>query len=183
MTYRTILVHCDSSATVGQRLNVAAELTKRFGANLVGLHARAPFDEPAYFDIGLPFKPLYEAYEKGLDADQATAEAAFGSAVKGKHLATEWRVLDGHPEDELATSGRYADLLVVGQADRGQHHAHARQPARIDGVRDGPARAGGPAGRRRQAARQDRHAVLERQPRKAPGRRPTRCRSSRPPSR
>jgi nucleotide-binding universal stress UspA family protein len=62
--------------------------------------------------------PLVDAYEQGINAEQATAEATFGKSIKGKHLATEWRVVDGYPEDELVVNARYADLLVVGQADR-----------------------------------------------------------------
>jgi len=33
------------------------------------------------------------------------------------HLPNEWRVAKGYPESELAIYARYADVLVVGQAD------------------------------------------------------------------
>jgi nucleotide-binding universal stress UspA family protein len=118
MGYKTILVNCDASKTVDRPLNVATELAQRFGANLVGLHARRPFEAPTYYDIGVPMGPLFEAYEQGANADQATAKAAFDKAIKGKHLPAEWRVVDGYADDELGVSARYADLLVVGQTDR-----------------------------------------------------------------
>jgi nucleotide-binding universal stress UspA family protein len=62
--------------------------------------------------------PLLKAHERSVNAEQTAAEATFGKSIKGKHLATEWRVVDGYPDDELAVNARYADLLVVGQSDR-----------------------------------------------------------------
>src|SRR5476649_2331887 len=118
MSYKTILVHCDANRTVDRQLDVAIELTKRFDAHMVGLHARRPFEAPVYYDVGSSMAPLFEAYEQGADADQAAARAAFDKAVGGKHLPAEWRVVDGYPDDELTVGARYADLLVVGQADR-----------------------------------------------------------------
>ncbi|MBS0520492.1 MAG: universal stress protein [Proteobacteria bacterium] len=118
MGYKTILVNCDASKTIDRQLDVATELAQRFGAHLVGLHARRPFEAPTYYDVGVPMGPLFEAYEQGANADQAMAKAAFDKAIKGKHLPAEWRVVDGYADDELAVSARYADLLVVGQTDR-----------------------------------------------------------------
>lgn len=118
MSYKTILVHCDASKAVDHQMAVATELTERFGAHLIGLHARPPFELPNYIDIGVPMGPLLDAYERSVNAEQAAAAAAFDKSVKGKHLATEWRVVDGYPDDELTVNARYADLLVVGQSDR-----------------------------------------------------------------
>ncbi len=118
MGYKTILVNCDASKTIDRQLDVATELAQRFEANLVGLHARRPFEAPTYYDVGVPMGPLFEAYEQGANADQAMAKAAFDKSIKGKHLPAEWRVVDGYADDELAVSARYADLLVVGQTDR-----------------------------------------------------------------
>ena len=44
MSYKTILVHCDASRTVGARLAAAADVAQRFEARLVGVHAREPFE-------------------------------------------------------------------------------------------------------------------------------------------
>ena len=118
MSYRTILVHCDAAKTVSHQLTVAAELALRFNATLVGLHARPPFEIPGLYDGTVAIGPLFEAYEAGAKADQATAEAAYKAAIKGKHLTTEWRAVEGYTDAELAVNARYADLLVVGQGDR-----------------------------------------------------------------
>lgn len=118
MHYKTILVHCDASKMVRRQLDMAAGLTERFGAYLVGMHARRPFETPNYIDIGVPVAPLFEAYEDKVDAEQAEAEKAFDKAIRGRNLRSEWRVVEGYPGDELVVNARYADLLVVGQADR-----------------------------------------------------------------
>lgn len=117
MAYKTILVHCDASPKVSQRLAVAADLAERQGAHLVGLHTRPPFQSPAFFEGGMPTTTLLAAYEAGVKADEATASAAFAKAVKGRHLSHAWRVVEGFDDDELAVHARYADLVVVGQFD------------------------------------------------------------------
>lgn len=117
MTYKTILVQCDAARNVAHRLGVAAELAQQQGAHLVGLHARQPFQTPAFADGGFPMDDFFKSYEANLKADQATAAAAFEKAIKGRHLSTELRVVDGFVDSVLATHARYADLLVLGQTD------------------------------------------------------------------
>jgi nucleotide-binding universal stress UspA family protein len=117
MRYKTILVHCDASPKLSQRLDVAVELAQRHGAHLVGTYVQAPFDVPAFADGTMPMDDLFAAYETAAGADQAAAAASFEKAAKGDHLSTEWRLADGYVETELAVQARYADLLVVGQTD------------------------------------------------------------------
>jgi nucleotide-binding universal stress UspA family protein len=117
MTYKTILVQCDAARNVAPRLDVAAELAQRQGAHLVALHARQPFQAPAFVDGGFPMDDLFRSYEATVKADLATATAAFEKATKGRQLSAELRVVDGFVQNELATNGRYADLLVLGQTD------------------------------------------------------------------
>lgn len=117
MAYKTILVHCDAAKNVAHRLGVAAELAQQQGAQLVGFHARPPFQTPVFFDGGFPMDDFFKSYEASVKADLAVASAAFEKATKGRHLSTEWRVVDGFAENELAVQARYADLLVLGQAD------------------------------------------------------------------
>jgi len=117
MTYKTILVHCDASRTVGSRLAAAADVAQRFEARLVGLHAREPFEVASFVDGGMAIGALMEAYEAGRDAAEKTAHAAYDKATKGRNFPAEWRVTEAFSDDALAVGGRYADLLVIGQAD------------------------------------------------------------------
>jgi nucleotide-binding universal stress UspA family protein len=117
MTYKTILVHCDASRTVNSRLAAAADVAQRFEARLVGLHAREPFEIASFVEGGMPVGMLMEAYKAGCDATEKTAHSAYDKATKGRNFPAEWRVTEAFSDDALAVSGRYADLLVVGQAD------------------------------------------------------------------
>ena len=47
-------------------------------------------------------------------------QVAFEAAAKGRHLSTEWRAVEGSADTELALHARYADLVVVGQANAAQ---------------------------------------------------------------
>jgi nucleotide-binding universal stress UspA family protein len=98
------------------RLVVAADLAQRFGARLVGLHVRRPFETPVFFDGGFAMDGFFKIYDEGVKADETKASAAFAKATKGKGLATEWRPVDGYVDSELAVQARYADLVVVEQA-------------------------------------------------------------------
>lgn len=117
MGYKTILVHCDAAPNVGQRLVVAAEFAQRYGAHLVGVHARPPFEAPVFFEGGMPMDSLFASYEAGAKADAEAARTAFDKALKGRHLSHEWRTVDGFIDSELAIQARYADLTIVGQTD------------------------------------------------------------------
>jgi nucleotide-binding universal stress UspA family protein len=117
MTYKTILVHCDASRTVGSRLAAAADVAQRFEARLVGLHAREPFEVASFVDGGMAIGALMEAYEAGRNAAEKTAHEAYDKATKGRNFPAEWRVTEAFSDDALSVSARYADLLVLGQAD------------------------------------------------------------------
>src|SRR5207248_10017460 len=92
------------------------DLAGRFGSVFVGLHAQPPFEAPAFAEGAFSMGPVYRTYEQGAKEDLATSRAAFDKALKGRHLPTEWRVVDDYPEEALTMAGRYADLLVVGQS-------------------------------------------------------------------
>jgi len=117
MTYKTILVHCDSSRTVNGRLAAAADVAQRFEARLIGLHAREPLEVASFVDGGMGIGALMESWQAGCDAAEKTAETAYAKATKGRNFPAEWRVIEAFSDDALAVNGRYADLLVVGQAD------------------------------------------------------------------
>lgn len=117
MSYKTILVHCDGGRGVGIRLMVGADLACRFDARLVALHAREPFELASFSEGTIPVTPLLDAYKRAGDAAEQTARASYGKATKGREIASEWRVFEAFADEALAVGARYADLVVVGQAD------------------------------------------------------------------
>lgn len=113
MGIKTILVHVDTGPSATKRLKLSTDLAARFEAHLVGLYVRRPFQAPAFTDAGPAMDSLYRTYESAVQTDQAAAMAAFG----GTSPSREWRLADGLAEQVVAAHARYADLVIVGQAD------------------------------------------------------------------
>ena len=164
MGYKTILVHCDANPKVAHRLAVAVELAKRHGAYLVGVHIQEPFDAPAMFNGTEAMDSLFAVFEETAKANLASAKAAFAQGREGHRAFDRVAVRRGYIDARLTVHARYADLTVLGQAD-------PEEPSLDPRICPKPWRCR-PAGRSwwcrisaRRQGREDRHAVLERQPR------------------
>jgi nucleotide-binding universal stress UspA family protein len=122
MSYRTILVHVDKSEGAASRVKLAAELAARQGAHLVGA---AITGVPHYMYAGSPFDisgPLVADYLRFASqrADEALAE--FGDiAARTDVQSVEQRRCDSDEYSALCLQARYADLLVLGQANPDDH--------------------------------------------------------------
>lgn len=117
MSYKTILVHCDGDRNAAQRVAVAVDMAKRFGSHLVGLNVQPPFTPPVFAETAFAIEPLLEAYEEAAKVDREAATRTFADAVASKGLSSEWRTMKGPVAEEVIAASRYADILVLGQAD------------------------------------------------------------------
>jgi nucleotide-binding universal stress UspA family protein len=117
MTFKTILVHCDGSGSLPQRVDIAVNLARAFGGHLLGLHIRAPFQPPALFESGFALDELYKMYEERRDADQAAALCGLAGLAEAHDIQLDRKIVDGPVERELILRARYADLVVLGQSD------------------------------------------------------------------
>jgi nucleotide-binding universal stress UspA family protein len=117
VAYKTIVVHCDAGRGTAARMKVAVELAARSDGHVVGLHVRQAFQAPAFTDAGPAMDSLYRAYETQVKADEAMAVAAFRDAVGHKGCSSEWQVTDGYVHQVLIRHARYADVVIVGQAE------------------------------------------------------------------
>ena len=115
MGYKTILVSVDAGATAARTVTAARELAERFDAHVIGLHVRPRFQAPAFTDGSFGLETLYEQHKEMATADAATAAATFKNAMGTR--VSEWRMIDGFVDDELAIAARYSDLVVVSQTD------------------------------------------------------------------
>jgi nucleotide-binding universal stress UspA family protein len=117
MGFKTMLVHVDTGRSASARLKFSADLAARFAAHVTCLYVRRPFQAPAFTDAGPAMDSLYRTYENAAKADEALATATFKELVGGTSLSSEWRVADGLVEEVVAADARYADLVIVGQAE------------------------------------------------------------------
>jgi nucleotide-binding universal stress UspA family protein len=122
MGFKDILVALDSAPAARGRIELAAALAERFGAHLIGLHAALGAEAPRrrgyfdYFDHSL-LDPLYREYREKLEAEAERARALFEEIASRHGVSAEWRTASGYPSEITALSGRYVDLIVLGQLD------------------------------------------------------------------
>lgn len=117
MTYKTIVVHVDSSAHAEVRMRHASRLAVDAGAHLIGSafsgvsrYANAAVDAELAVVAARDFAAIRQRNEEALMRFDAIA------ASEGV-LSYERRLLDDDPAGGLVQQARYADLVVVSQTD------------------------------------------------------------------
>lgn len=119
MALRDILVQLDATEQGRARLRIAADLARQHGAQLIGIHA---FDLPLPFAAadagsGMALADLLKRMRDDAAATAASVEAAFREQLRHDGIDGEWRLVEGPVAERVALHARYADLLVLGQAD------------------------------------------------------------------
>lgn len=114
MSLKTVIAHAGPDSGSRTRLRLAANLSRQFGAHLIGVAAEAP--DP-WIDAALPrMKPeMVEALRREEQARLGKARAAFDDATVDLE-ACSWRSEVGLPAKVLVRLAAAADLIVVGQA-------------------------------------------------------------------
>ena len=117
MTYKTILVHLDGTTRCSERVAIASRLALDFDAHLVGVYV-TPWPFPPG---GLVVHPTEEMIERLQVMERRQAEDVsdlFSERTRAAGLqAAEVRRAEGDTVAALALHARYADLLIMGQAD------------------------------------------------------------------
>jgi nucleotide-binding universal stress UspA family protein len=124
MALKDILAIIEPGETVTSQLEVAAALAGRHAAHLAGLCVVPPVN---LSEAGLPWtggRAEMEALEQiraNLRGTRTAAvqrlEEAFRKATADLVAPVEWRTPEGRPTELAPLHARYADLVVIGQAD------------------------------------------------------------------
>lgn len=118
MSYRTILVHIDASPAAHARIALAAQLACEHGAHLVGVAvtgvSRLFYQEASADLLRTVLAPQMNELVRRAERELARFARQAARAGVPSH---ETRLVDDETSAGIALSGRYADLLVVGQAD------------------------------------------------------------------
>jgi nucleotide-binding universal stress UspA family protein len=121
MAYRTILVHLDDHPRSVARLDVAIRLAQRFRAQLVGMYLQPSYEIYPFAAEMLPADFVQQSIEQRLDAQKAS-EAMFRETAAPASLAGfEFRAPAGDAYSVGTIHARYADLVIVGQPERGSN--------------------------------------------------------------
>lgn len=117
MSYKTILVHIDHGKRCAVRVDVAIRLARQHDAHLVALQAMAPFEPPGYV-LAQMGPAMVEAHRHVAATELAQTEGEFTRQVSAAGLRNvELRAAIDDPIDAMTLHARYADLVVIGQAD------------------------------------------------------------------
>lgn len=117
MTYKDLLVHVDDSEANAGRVEAAVHLAAAYDAHLTGLYVLPSHTGiPVFTEAHIPGEIL-EAQRNANLARAEEARTAFTAAVENAGVSSEWRFVEGDVTATLSLHGRYADLLVLGQAN------------------------------------------------------------------
>lgn len=110
---KALLVQVDDHDGCANRCRLTARLADAHGAHVIGVYARRPLRIPTPAEI-TSGAGLLDAQQSAIAELEAQARSTF-EATTG-HLSSEWRALDGLPDEVIAAHSFYADLVVVGCA-------------------------------------------------------------------
>jgi len=114
MTYKTIVVHEDAGARCAVRRALAFNLAQAHGAHVVGLFVLESVRLPSYA-VAEAGPTFMETARRLREQRRAACEAQFRDAAARAGAKAEWRESGRDPLGALVLSGRYADLVVIGQ--------------------------------------------------------------------
>ena len=116
MSIKNILVHVSSDEKEDFQLNVAIELALKYGAHLCGLYVIQRLNLPTYAGAYIPSGVL-QAHEEAEQERAEKVQAEFSAMVDKAGCTSEWHCVQGYSDQQINLYGRYADLIVVGQAE------------------------------------------------------------------
>lgn len=116
MPIRDILVHLADDSHFGDRLDAAVAVAERFDAHLIGLYLPVSPYLPGYIKPYFTSEMLREHRERKEQAEK-DAESRFDQRIHQAGIRAEWRHANGGGANSVASQGRYADIVIVGQRD------------------------------------------------------------------
>jgi nucleotide-binding universal stress UspA family protein len=115
MNYQALLVHVADDEYCAQRVQIAAEMARRFEAELTGAYLVSTVGLTPFTSAMLP-ELIVEQRMAETGQAQADAEVLFRTACDRAGLVdVEWLAPAGAPLEMAEHHARYADMVVVGQ--------------------------------------------------------------------
>jgi len=131
MAIKDLAVAFNASDNSKAAVRLAVQMCRKYEATLTGIYTHSPVKFEAEVENWIS-DDMKESLEKTDAETTATIGEAFKAAVKesGFDGSVEWVSPTGHPNDLLARSARYHDLLLIGQysnPDRNQRRVRAEE--------------------------------------------------------
>lgn len=108
---KSIMVHAGSDSAFESRLQVALDLTRRFGGHL-SLVLPRPAQDYVSFDMFGGAHFIAEAFEAA-EKERGKMCARIDERLKVEGLPWDWQIFDGGTVDALVNAARLGDVLVM----------------------------------------------------------------------
>lgn len=125
MEIRTILVNIDVDAFSPALVKCAADLARRFDANLIGLSAAEPSPALVGVEGAVASADLYAQERSDIEMQLRAVEKEFRAAVPGG-VEVLWRSYIEAPNRSLVSAARCADLIVTGSRPGRSEQGYSR---------------------------------------------------------
>jgi nucleotide-binding universal stress UspA family protein len=116
MSYKSILVHLDTSARAHPRLEIALQLAHRFHATLTGLFSTYVPPRQAFF-VMAGTADYYAEHERLRRERAGALERLFRAELARANVDGQWIAAHGYANDVVPPYARLADLIVLGQTN------------------------------------------------------------------
>ncbi|WP_179401320.1 universal stress protein [Burkholderia guangdongensis] len=116
MSYKSLVVHLDTSDRAHPRLEFALRLARRFGAHLTGVFA-VYTPEPSSFYVMAGSAEYFRAYREQRDERAAALQRLFHAETARAKISSNWIAADTRANRAVPHHARYADLVIAGQSN------------------------------------------------------------------
>ena len=117
MSYKSMVVHLDTSTRAHSRLEFALRVARRFGAHLTGLFA-VYTPEPHSFYVMAGSADYFREHREQRDERRAALERLFHAETARAKVPAAWvRADDERANLAVPRAARLADLVIAGQSD------------------------------------------------------------------
>ncbi|MGU7780948.1 universal stress protein [Burkholderia sp. PU8-34] len=116
MSYKSIVVHLDTSRHAHSRLELALQLARQFDAHLTGVFAIYT-PEPTSFYVMAGSADYFREHRQWRDERQAALERLFHAEAMRAKVSANWISTDARANSVVPHHARHADLVIAGQSD------------------------------------------------------------------
>lgn len=116
MSYKSLLVHLDTSQAADRRLEFAFRLAQRFDAHLTALLTLVRPESGSFYAMAGAADFLAE-HDRVNDERRDALERGFKAEMARTGGSADWRVTTGYANDVVPDAARLVDLVVAGQLD------------------------------------------------------------------
>jgi nucleotide-binding universal stress UspA family protein len=131
VAFKSIMVYVDFDEQSEQRIDVAAELAKRFDAVLIGVAGWPPRKSGSLAHSDTEYPSVEEKLQAKIAEELERLGEMFRSRAQSAPRSLEWRSSPHFPNEVLAAQARAADLVIIGRDPLRDDTFHTFDPGAI----------------------------------------------------